>query len=168
MNATIAFPLRKEIPAMSVKADMKTHPFIVTPNDYDPALNVLGIDVTVLASNAATQSYEITLQRGDEGTGPPLHCHNWDESFFVLKGEIEFTCGGKTVLCLPGTLMHVPAGTMHAFRFGAGGGEMLELTGQGGSATQMFTAIDKEIPPGPPDIPKVLEVLKQNGVTVAT
>jgi hypothetical protein len=31
----------------------------------------------------------------------------------------------------------------------------------------MFTAIDKEITPGPPDIPKVLEVLKQNGVTVA-
>ena len=38
--------------------------------------------------------------------------------------------------------------------------EMLELTGHGGAATQMFTAIDKEIPPGPPDIPKVLEVLK--------
>jgi hypothetical protein len=44
---------------------------------------------------------------------------------------------------------------------------MLELTGQGGLATQMFTAISKEIPSGPPDISKVLEVLKQNGVTVA-
>jgi hypothetical protein len=43
---------------------------------------------------------------------------------------------------------------------------MLKVTRQGGSATQMFTAINKEIPQ-PPDIPKVLEVLKQNGVTVA-
>ena len=55
---------------------MKAQPFVVTPADYDPALNVLGTKVTVLASNAATQSYEITLQQGDEGTGPPLHSHN--------------------------------------------------------------------------------------------
>lgn len=152
---------------MSLNATMKTQPFIVTPTDYDPALNVLGTKVTVLASNAATQSYEITLQQGDEGTGPPLHSHNWDESFYVLKGQIEFSCGGKTEMCMPGTLVHVPAGTIHGFRYGSGGGEMLEFTGQGGSATQMFTAINKEIPTGPPDIPKVLEVLTQNGVTVA-
>jgi hypothetical protein len=31
----------------------------------------------------------------------------------------------------------------------------------------MFTAIDQEIPPGPPDIPKIGEVLKQNGVILA-
>ena len=152
---------------MSVNATMKAQPFVVTPADYDPALNVLGTKVTVLASNAATQSYEITLQRGDEGAGPPLHSHNWDESFYVLKGKVEFSCAGKTVMCTPGTLVHVPAGTVHGFRYGASGGELLELTGQGGFATQMFTAISKEIPPGPPDIPKVLEVLKQNGVTVA-
>jgi len=152
---------------MRVNATMKAQPFVVTSEEQDPALNVLGVKVTVLASNAATQSYEICLQQGDEGTGPPLHSHNWDESFYVLKGQVEFSCGGKTELCMPGTLVHVPGGTIHGFRFGAGGGEMLELTGQGGTATQMFTAIDKEITPGPPDIPKVLEVLKQNGVTVA-
>jgi quercetin dioxygenase-like cupin family protein len=151
---------------MSLNATMKAHPFVVTPADYDPALNVLGTKVTVLASNAATQSYEITLQQGNEGTGPPLHSHNWDESFYVLKGQIEFSCAGKTVMCMPGTLVHVPAGTKHGFRYGSGGGEMLELTGQGGFATQMFTAISKEIPPGPPDIPKVLEVVQQYGVTV--
>src|SRR5262249_3643895 len=152
---------------MSLNATMKAQPFVVTPEDYDPALNVLGIKVTVLASNAATQGYEITLQQGEEGIGPPLHSHNWDESFYVLKGKVEFSCAGKTVMCRVGTLVHVPAGTVHGFRFCVGGGEMLELTGQGGSAIQMFTAIDKEIPPGPPDIPKVVEVLKQSGVTVA-
>ena len=146
---------------------MNVQTLVLKPDQHGPALNVVGTRVTVLASNAATQSYGITLQQGDEGTGPPLHSHNWDESFYVLKGQVEFSCGGKTELCMPGTLVHVPGGTIHGFRFGAGGGEMLELTGQGGTATQMFTAIDKEITPGPPDIPKVLEVLKQNGVTVA-
>ena len=146
---------------------MKPQPFILTPKDYHPALNVLGTKVTVLASNAATQAYEITLQQGDEGTGPPPHSHNWDASFYVLKGKVEFTSAGKTVVRMPGTLVHVPADTVHGFRYGTGGGEMLELTGLGSFATQMFTAISREIPQGPPDIPKVLEVLKQNGVTVA-
>jgi quercetin dioxygenase-like cupin family protein len=166
-TATIASHLPREIPAMSVTAGVKAQPFIVTPKDYDPPLDVLGTKVTVLASNAATQSYEITLQQGDEGTGPPPHSHNWDESFFVLKGQVEFSCADKTVLCTPGTLVHVPAGTVHGFRYGSGGGQMLEFTGQGSLASRMFTAINKEIPPGPPDIPKMLEILTQNGVTVA-
>jgi hypothetical protein len=44
---------------------------------------------------------------------------------------------------------------------------MLEITGPGSLAAQMFTAIDREIPSGPPDIPKLLDVLERNGVTVA-
>ncbi|MDO9118099.1 MAG: cupin domain-containing protein [Nitrospira sp.] len=152
---------------MTAQDTLRAQPFVVGPTNYASPLDVLGTKVTVLASNAATHSYEITLQRGDEGTGPPLHCHNWDESFFVLKGSIEFTTAGKTVLCKPGTLVHVPANTMHGFCYGVGGGEMLEFTGQGGLATQMFTAVHQEIPPGPPDIPKVLQVLAQNGVAVA-
>lgn len=146
---------------------MKAQPFIMTPNEYVPALNVLGVKVTLLATNAATQSYEVTLQQGDEGTGPPPHSHNWDESFYVLKGTVEFTCSGKTTMCGPGTLVHVPARTVHGFHFGERGGEMLEMSGQGGFATQMFTAVSNVIPPGPPNIPKLVEVLNQNGVTVS-
>ena len=71
---------------------MKAQPFVVTPKDYDPALNVLGIKVTVLASNTVTQAYEITRQQGEAGIGPPSHSHNWDESFYVVAGEVEFTC----------------------------------------------------------------------------
>ena len=48
---------------------MKTHTFVVTPEDYEPALNVLGTKVTVLASNAATQGYEITLQQATRERG---------------------------------------------------------------------------------------------------
>lgn len=146
---------------------MKTRPFVLTPQDYSRALNVLGVKITVLASNAATQGYEITLQEGDEGSGPPPHSHNWDESFYVLKGKVEMRCEDQTVECEPGTLVHVPAGTVHGYRFSAGGGELFEITGQGGFATQMFTNVSKALPPGLPDIPQLVGILMQNGVTVA-
>jgi quercetin dioxygenase-like cupin family protein len=141
--------------------------FVLTPDRHARALNVIGTQVTVLASNAMTQSYGITLQRGDEGTGPPPHSHDWDEAFYVLSGEVQFSCDGQAHTCLPGTLVHIPRGTVHGFQYGKGGGQMLEITGEKATAAEMFTAVDQAIPPGLPDVPKLLRVLEQNGVTVA-
>jgi quercetin dioxygenase-like cupin family protein len=104
--------------------------FVLAPDRRARPLNVVGTQVTVLASNAATQSYGITLQRGDEGTGPPPHSHDWDEAFYVLSGEIQFLCDRQAHVCLPGTLVHIPRGTVHGFQYGKGGGQMLEITGE--------------------------------------
>jgi quercetin dioxygenase-like cupin family protein len=98
--------------------------------------------------------------------GPPPHSHDWDESFYVTTGQIEFSYGGEAVMCSAGTLVHVPAGTVHSFRYGPGGGEMLEITGQRSNAVPMFTAVDREIPPGPPDVAKMVQVLGEYGVKV--
>ena len=140
---------------------------ILTPDRHARALNVVGTQVTVLASNASTQSYGITLQRGDEGTGPPPHSHDWDEAFYVLSGDIQFVCDGKIHICPPGTLVHIPRGTVHGFQYGKGGGQMLEITGANARAAEMFAAVDQACPPGPPDVPKLLQVLERKGVTVA-
>lgn len=137
---------------------------VVTPGDRQAALNVIGVRIAVLVSDAASKTQRITLQSGDEGAGPPPHEHPWDESFYVTRGQVRFTCGGETSNCLPGTLVHIPAGTIHAFSFGPEGGEMLEITGAGSQAIPMFTALDREIPPGPPDVPKVVEVAGAYGV----
>lgn len=147
---------------------MATSYFVLTPDQQPRALNVAGTKVTVLAANSVAQSYGITLQRGDEGTGPPPHSHGWDEAFYVLGGEIRFLCDGQTQVCRPGTLVHIPRGTVHGFQYGAGGGQMLEITGENALATQMFTAVDRARPVGATDIPKLLDVLARNGVTVAS
>jgi quercetin dioxygenase-like cupin family protein len=146
---------------------MKTQPFVLTPDLRERELNVLGTQITLLAPNALTKSFGITLQQGEEGTGPPPHSHDWDEAFYVLRGEIEFLQHDKTQLCTMGTLVFAPRGTVHGFRYGKGGGQMLEITGQGSGASETFTAINNEIPAGPPDFAKVLDVLARNGVTVA-
>lgn len=143
---------------------MRPKSFILKPSDRKPALNVLGTQVTALASGADIPDQQITAQSGDEGMGPPPHNHDWDESFYVTKGQIAFTVDGETTLCGAGTLVHVPAGTVHAFSYGAGGGEMLEITGKRSKAVSMFTALDHEIPPGPPDVAKVVQVAAEYGV----
>lgn len=145
---------------------MNRVPLIVKPENYAATLSVVGTNVTVLASNQDTKGQEFTFQSGEKGMGPPPHSHNWDETFFVLKGSVEFTCDGETEMCSPGTLVFVPSGTIHAFKYGPDGGEMLEVTGTGSVATQMFTAVDNEIPTGPLNVEKIVGVLSKNGVTV--
>lgn len=143
---------------------MTSNGLVVTPGDRRPTLDVIGVQVTVLVSDAECPTQQITLQAGGERVGPPPHSHTWDESFYVTRGQVEFTCGDKSATCGVGTLVHVPAGTVHAFSFGPGGGEMLEITGAGSQAVRMFTALAREIPPGPLDVPKVVEVAGAYGV----
>lgn len=145
---------------------MKPQAIVLHAQDYPRALNVLGTQITVLADNGRTHAHEITLQEGPQGSGPPPHTHPWAESFFVIRGSVEFHCDGQDVHASAGTLVHVPAGTVHAFRFGAGGA-MLEIAGAGAAATAMFTALADELPPGPPDVPQVVGLLNRFRVEVA-
>ena len=144
---------------------MTAKPFIVVPENYAPALDVVGEHITVLAPGEATEGYEIFLQRGPEGSGPPPHSHPWDESFYVVKGQIDFGIGGDSKTASPGTLVHLPAGTVHWFRFGAGG-EMISITSRLG-ASRMFADLAREIGPVNPDVGQLAEVGARHGLRVA-
>ena len=143
---------------------MRPKQFVVKPGDRNAALSVVGTNVTVLVSAADSRGPQVTLQSGKAGSGPPPHSHDWDESFYVTRGQVEFTCAGDTTMCVVGTFVYGPAGTVHAFSYGPGGGEMLEVTGMESKAIQMFTALDREIPPGPLDVPRVVQVAGEYGV----
>jgi len=130
------------------------------------ALNVLGTKVTVLAASSQNHCFGMTFQEGSEGSRPPPHCHDWDEAFYVLSGEIEFQCGNDKYNCIPGTLVHVPRNTVHGFTYGRGGGSMVEVTSRDGRAAEMFTAVDREIDPAAPDIPRTIQILRECGVTL--
>lgn len=144
---------------------MQSNPTIVPPTQRAAPLDVIGTDVTVLHAGA---SGDVTHQSGEEGSGPPPHQHPWDECFYVLEGAVDFTSELGTSRCGPGTFVHVPAGTTHGFRYGPGGGRMLEFTGPGSKSASMFRALDADARPGPPDIPKLVTLLAEHGARVAT
>jgi quercetin dioxygenase-like cupin family protein len=98
---------------------------------------------------------------GPRGSGPPPHSHPWDESFFVVKGQIDFGIGAESTTASPGTLVHLPAGTVHWFR-GSGGAEMISITSRLG-ASGMFTDLAREVAPVHPDLEKLAEVAHAMG-----
>ena len=145
---------------------MNPQPFVVEPKNYPHPLNVVGEQVTVLAAGDATKGYEIFLQEGPQGSGPPPHSHPWDESFYVIQGTIEFGVGKESQVAAAGTLVHLPAGTTHWFRFGKDGGQMVSMTARLG-ASRMFADIAREISAGSPDLEKLVGIGARHAVTVA-
>ena len=148
---------------------MHNEAFVLTPETYPKPLSVVGVDVTVLAAAAVTGGYEVTMQKGNAGSGPPLHSHPWDECFFVLSGEVEFNIEQRQIKAMPGTMFHLPAGTPHGFTIKEDGTTMLEFTGQGSQSTQMFTSVNNEVAHGVPtaaDVPKLIDILARYGAAV--
>lgn len=143
---------------------MSKRAFILSAEDRPRALNIVGEKITVLASKQVTEGYEIFLQEGNEGTGPPPHQHDWDESFIVIEGAVDFGIGDSQWTAEPGTLVHLPAGTVHWFRFGRGGGRMFSMTGEGSDAAAFFTDCDITIPDGSPDLEKLGAVADRHAV----
>ena len=63
---------------------MSAQPFVASPENYPQSLSIVGEHITTLASSKAmTQGYEIFLQEGPVGTGPPP---------IRIPGMNPFTC----------------------------------------------------------------------------
>jgi quercetin dioxygenase-like cupin family protein len=137
--------------------------FVVPSQQYPPALDIVGEHITVLASGDVTGGYEVFRQRGPEGSGPPPHSHPWDESFFVVAGQIDFGIGAESMTATAGAFVHLPAGTVHWFRFGKGGGDMLSMTSRLG-ASRMFTDFAREVAPVNPDLEKLAAIGARHGM----
>lgn len=145
---------------------MSRQPIILSPAARPRALNIVGERLTVLADRSMTHGYEVFLQEGPAGSGPPPHHHDWDEAFFVLEGEVDFGVGEREWKATAGTFVHLPAGTRHWFRFGAGGGRMLSLTGAGSQAAAFFTGVDAALPEGEMDVAVIGRVASAHALTI--
>ncbi len=49
------------------------------------------------------------------GGSAPLHSHPWEETFYILEGEIEIQIGNRRELLCTGSTSHIPAHAVHAF-----------------------------------------------------
>ena len=137
-----------------------------SPPRAPATLHLVGEELTILASGEQTGSYEIFRQGGPEGSGPPPHSHPWDEAFYVLHGHAPLRARSRRELTAePGTLVHVPAGTVHWFRFSAGGGEMLSVVSRPGAAA-FFTQVDAEASPTEPDLGALVGIAASHGLEI--
>jgi mannose-6-phosphate isomerase-like protein (cupin superfamily) len=103
--------------------------------------------------------------------GPPPHIHHKeDEAWYVLEGEVTFTCGDKTLKATPGSFVLAPRDIPHSFMTWADGpARFLQVTGPSqfeNFAKEMGSpASELRIPdPGPIDMEKLMAVSQRYDV----
>lgn len=73
-----------------------------------------GHPLRYLATTEETEGkYCLSVGSVDFGHGASPHSHSFDEGFYVLAGEVEFTAGNRTVLLREGEYINIKAGTVH-------------------------------------------------------
>jgi quercetin dioxygenase-like cupin family protein len=108
------------------------------------------------------------------GAGAPPNRHPGDdEAFYVLEGEFEFLVAEQTISAPAVAFVKIPNGAVHAFKnVGEGPGRLLIINSPGRAHERFFSEAGEPMPPGTralpapsaPDIPKVLEIGRQNGM----
>lgn len=81
-------------------------------------VNVIGNAITIRIHGRDTGGALSVIESVDQpGEGPPPHIHHREaETFQVLEGEYEFTCGGKRFTAQKGATVFAPSGLPHSYR----------------------------------------------------
>jgi quercetin dioxygenase-like cupin family protein len=124
-------------------------------------VNVVGESITILAGGDLTKPFEMHVQEGVLGGGPPPHFHPWDEAFYVIDGQVEVTVEGKSTTISSGGYVHIPGGAIHAYKNISATAKMIGVVSdpRGG---RFFTAMDQLRVPE--DMPRILEIAEAHGV----
>lgn len=80
--------------------------------------NVLGTAITIKVHGRDTGGAFSIIETEDKpGEGPPPHIQNReDETFYVLEGEYEFTCGPLKFTGKAGNVAFLPRGVPHRYQ----------------------------------------------------
>lgn len=125
-----------------------------------------GDQVTVKLTGKETDgAYTLIETITPPGMGPPPHVHHREEeSFCVVKGELEFTIRGQTIHPKPGDVLIAPKDVPHVFRnIGNTPAKMIVVCRPAGF--EHFLEEFAQVPPdGPPDYPRMAAIAARHGI----
>lgn len=85
--------------------------------DEGRAYQMLTHTVVRKVTTVDTNGYYALAELTDTaGSGAPLHSHPWEETFYILEGELEVQIGNQQQICTAGSVAHVPANAVHSFK----------------------------------------------------
>ena len=143
--------------------------------DGTDTFHLVGIILRFLTrSREGGPGYSLVAALVSPGGGPPLNRHPRDEEgFYVLDGRMRFTIGARSFEVGAGGFVQIPPGEVHTFtNIGAGPARMLILNVPGRLHDRFFSQAGEPLPSGttefpeagPPDVPRLLELGRQNGI----
>jgi quercetin dioxygenase-like cupin family protein len=106
-------------PKATIPADDPQRTLVIVSADQDrnvPHVGLVGDTYTILLSGKDTTGrYCLIDMFVPPGGGPPPHRHDFEETFTLLEGQLDFIFRGDTKVVQAGDTVHIPANSPHQF-----------------------------------------------------
>jgi quercetin dioxygenase-like cupin family protein len=138
-------------------------------NSYWYMGHLISLLLTTKETNGDFALLQAIERRGFE---PPPHIHTKeDESFIILKGEVEYTVDNQKFTAMAGDVMFLPKNIQHSFKIQTETLETMILLSPGGFENYFVEMSEPagalELPPVPkgrPDIEKLIATASRYGI----
>jgi quercetin dioxygenase-like cupin family protein len=110
-------------------------------------------------ANDTSGHYALFEMSDHEGGGAPVHSHPWEETFYILEGEIEILLVDRHEVFGAGAVVHIPANTIHAFQICSPSARALGIVAPG-KAEAFYREAGAKLTTLPPD-PIVMQELAE-------
>ncbi|MBD2066289.1 cupin domain-containing protein [Leptolyngbya sp. FACHB-671] len=93
---------------------------------------------------------------------PPLHSHPWEETFYILEGELEITLGNRQHVITAGAVSHIPANAVHTFKVLSAIARVLIIVSP--AAAEFYREVGKRMTSLQPDLTVLQEISAKYGL----
>jgi quercetin dioxygenase-like cupin family protein len=128
-------------------------------------LNVLGMPLTMLCEARETGGHwSLFEEEVPLGMGPPPHRHDWDEAYYILDGDIDFTIDGEPVMSSRGDFNYLPRGTVHGFKGASETAARVLIFAAPAHGSEFFQELNDEVRRVPEDLAKIPQIGQRHGI----
>lgn len=137
---------------------------IVKAGDRAP-LNVLGMPLRMLCEAKETGgAWSLFEEEVSFGMGPPAHRHDWDEAYYILKGEVDFEIDGEPVRSAAGDFNYLPRNTVHGFKGASAEPARVLIFAAPAHGSEFFRELNEKVRILPEDGPKIPVIGERHGI----
>jgi mannose-6-phosphate isomerase-like protein (cupin superfamily) len=129
------------------------------------ALSVLGMPLRMLCESDETGgAWSLFEEEVPLGMGPPPHRHDWDEAYYILRGELDFEIDGEPVKSRAGDFHYLPRNTVHGFKGASESAAQVLIFAAPAHGSDFFHALNDEVRQLPDDLAKIPEIGQRHGI----
>jgi len=144
---------------------MAKEALVVRSSDGEP-IDLLGVRIRFICGGEATsKAWSLIENIVPRDAGAPPHYHPWDEAYYVVEGEVDFTVDGRTERVRAGDFIYAPADAVHAYAGVSDKPARLLIFDAPAHAEALFRELHEKVTELPRDLPIMAEIGGRHGIS---
>lgn len=144
---------------------MAKEALVVRSSDRE-LFDLLGVGIRfVCGADETGRAWSLMENIVPKHTGAPPHYHPWDEAYYVVEGEVDFTVDGRSERVRAGDFIYAPADVVHAYSGVSDEPARLLIFDVPAHAEALFRELHEKVAELPRDLPIMAEIGGRHGIS---